>query len=101
MNQFDPAEFKRQEEQAYSQVAQSYEQYADRAMAPYLPSLLEGLRLQPGRSVLDVACGTGMDALNAAPMVGPGGRVVGVDLAPGMVSVATLEVKAPQLIHMI
>ena len=35
MSQFDPSEFKRQEEQAYSQVAQSYEQYTDCRVSVY------------------------------------------------------------------
>jgi arsenite methyltransferase len=40
--------------------------------------------LQPGQAVLDVGSGAGFDALLAARMVGPGGRVVGVDMTPEM-----------------
>jgi ubiquinone/menaquinone biosynthesis C-methylase UbiE len=39
----------------------------------------------PGEVVLDVACGTGVVAVAAARAVGPGGRVLGVDLADAMV----------------
>lgn len=42
----------------------------------------------PGASVLDHACGAGMDLLLAARRVGPGGRAIGVDMTPGMVSAA-------------
>jgi demethylmenaquinone methyltransferase/2-methoxy-6-polyprenyl-1,4-benzoquinol methylase len=40
--------------------------------------------LAPGMAMLDVACGTGLVADLAARIVGPGGRVVGLDRSPGM-----------------
>jgi arsenite methyltransferase len=43
-------------------------------------------RLEPGEKVLDVGCGAGTDTLVAAQMVGPGGRVTGVDMTPEMLS---------------
>lgn len=42
----------------------------------------------PGETVLDHACGAGMDVLLAARRVGPSGRVIGVDLTAGMRAVA-------------
>ncbi len=47
--------------------------------------------LQPGDSVLDVACGTGKLAALLAAAVGPFGRVEAIDLSPVMVERATLE----------
>jgi SAM-dependent methyltransferase len=44
--------------------------------------------VQPGERVLDLGCGAGFDALVAAQGVGPGGRVVGVDLSAEMLAVA-------------
>jgi len=41
-----------------------------------------------GEHVLDAACGTGVVARHAAPLVAPGGSVVGVDVNPGMLAVA-------------
>ena len=41
---------------------------------------VEYARLSPGMSVLDVGCGTGSSLFPAAGRVGPGGRVVGVDI---------------------
>ena len=41
-----------------------------------------------GENVLDVACGTGVVARLAAQYVGMHGRVVGLDVNPGMVEVA-------------
>jgi arsenite methyltransferase len=37
-----------------------------------------------GETVLDLGCGAGTDLLIAAQMVGPSGRVVGVDMTPEM-----------------
>jgi arsenite methyltransferase len=44
--------------------------------------------IRPGDAVLDLGCGAGLDALVAAEIVGPTGRVVGVDLSPEMLAVA-------------
>jgi ubiquinone/menaquinone biosynthesis C-methylase UbiE len=97
MNTYDPGQFKLQEKKAYSQSAETYDKYAQRAMGPYLPTLLSPLDLRPGQKVLDVGCGTGTAAFTAAPMVQPGGKVTGVDLAPGMVALANDKVKALDL----
>src|SRR5688500_19421830 len=45
-------------------------------------------RLTPGETVVDVGCGAGIDSMIAARMVGPNGRVVGVDMTPAMVQKA-------------
>lgn len=43
-------------------------------------------RLAPGESVLDVGCGSATDSLVASRMVGPTGRVVGIDMTPEMLA---------------
>jgi len=40
--------------------------------------------IEPGETVLDHACGAGMDLLLAAKRVGPFGRAIGVDITAGM-----------------
>jgi len=48
--------------------------------------LVERAALSPGDRVLDVAAGTGASLMPAARRVGASGRVVGLDIAPGMVA---------------
>lgn len=56
--------------------------------AQWSPTLCAMAGVQRGSAVLDVACGTGIAARTAAEIVGPEGRVVGVDLNQSMVTVA-------------
>ncbi len=50
--------------------------------------LVQRAGLKPGGSALDVASGTGKVAFDLWKVAQPGGRVQGVDLSPGMTSVA-------------
>jgi demethylmenaquinone methyltransferase / 2-methoxy-6-polyprenyl-1,4-benzoquinol methylase len=50
---------------------------------------VDAARLSPGGSVIDVACGTGKLAAELADRVGPFGRVLAVDLSPGMIARAS------------
>src|ERR1700675_3628325 len=54
-------------------------------------------RLTPGEHVVDVGCGAGIDSIIAARMVGPTGRVVGVDMTPAMVEKARAGAKDARL----
>jgi SAM-dependent methyltransferase len=51
----------------------------------------------PGETVLDHACGAGMDLLLAATRVGPRGRAIGVDMTPAMRSSATAAAREASL----
>ena len=70
-------------------AAEEYERVAvPHLTTPFAMQLIDLLSLRPGERVLDVACGTGAVARIAAQRVGPRGRVIGVDLNVGMISVA-------------
>lgn len=55
--------------------------------------LIELAQPQPGQKVLDIATGTGLVAITAAQIVGSSGRVVGVDIAKGMLEQAQKKIK--------
>jgi len=54
----------------------------------WCPRVLDAAGVDLGHRVLDVGCGTGVLAREAAGRVGPSGRVAGVDPARGMLTVA-------------
>ena len=54
---------------------------------------VERMQLAPGARVLDVCCGSGASAIPAAEIVGPGGSVVGVDLAENLLELARTKAK--------
>jgi ubiquinone/menaquinone biosynthesis C-methylase UbiE len=69
--------------------AEIYERHMVPAMlASWVPDLLDLVALKPGERVLDVACGTGIVARQAASRVGAGGHVVGLDLNGNMLALA-------------
>ena len=57
-------------------------------LQPLTDLLIRNSGIKSGDTVLDLATGTGEPALTIARIVGPKGKVVGVDLSPGMLSVA-------------
>lgn len=82
--------------QVSSNAAEVYEQYWVPAMiGQWAPQLLDATGVAEDDKVLDVACGTGLVAREAASKVGSGGLVVGVDINVGMLAVA--RQKDPEL----
>ena len=70
-------------------AAETYEKYLVPAVfGLWPPTLLRLVAPRSGERVLDVACGTGTVARLAAEQVGSTGRVVGLDVSAGMLTVA-------------
>jgi ubiquinone/menaquinone biosynthesis C-methylase UbiE len=44
--------------------------------------------ISQGEAVLDIGCGSGLDAFVAAKITGPQGRVIGLDVSPEMINKA-------------
>jgi SAM-dependent methyltransferase len=63
--------------------------------AQWPPLIVQAAAIAPGQDVLDVACGTGVLACEAAAAVWPGGRVTGLDRNEAMLAVARR--KAPDV----
>jgi demethylmenaquinone methyltransferase/2-methoxy-6-polyprenyl-1,4-benzoquinol methylase len=65
-----------------------YPQRAQRVRA------VESLGLRPGDTVVDIACGTGLNFRLLQEAIGPGGQIVGVDLTDAMLARAAERVGA-------
>ncbi|NGZ09057.1 MAG: methyltransferase domain-containing protein [Nitrospira sp. LK70] len=75
--------------QAPIEAANAYEAlFVPALFGQWAPKVADAAHIQPGQRVLDVACGTGVLAREAASRTGPTGHVVGIDSNPGMVAVA-------------
>lgn len=76
----------------FSRHAEAYDRRLDQIMARGeargRTRVLELVDARPGMRILDLACGPGNLSRRLASAVAPGGEVVGVDLAPGMIDVA-------------
>jgi ubiquinone/menaquinone biosynthesis C-methylase UbiE len=73
---------------AYNAAADFYEA-APLSFWNYFGSkTIELLSPPPGSSVLDVCCGAGASAVPAAELLGPEGRVIGVDVAQALLGLA-------------
>jgi ubiquinone/menaquinone biosynthesis C-methylase UbiE len=77
----------------YRQHAPGYDRSAERTM-PLRARTIARLGLEPGQTVLDVASGTGLSFELLQAGVGPGGRIVGVELSPEMMARARQRVAA-------
>ena len=74
-------------------AAGEYEPLWHAQLATAQSRLMRSASLALGEHVLDVACGTGLVSFAAAKQVGPGGRVVGVDISGEMVESARRKAK--------
>jgi len=74
---------------AQMSLPEAYERFlVEPLFRPFAEEVLDRLDPAPGDSLLDVACGTGIVARLARHRLGPRARIVGVDAAPPMLSVA-------------
>ena len=65
--------------------------------APVTEALVEEGRIGSGQSVLDIATGPGEPALTMASLVGPQGKLCGVDPIPEMIAAARREASRLEL----
>jgi SAM-dependent methyltransferase len=86
---FDPAAFREQVRHEWDAVAADWGhaelwRVVERAAQGLNDRLVELAGVAPGQHVLDLGTGVGEPAVTAARRVGPGGRVLGIDLADRM-----------------
>ena len=79
----------------YDQMARAYDQVTLEKLvyARARARAIELLRLQPGDTVLDIGCGTGMSLRGLREAVGYAGTVIGLDLSPRMLGKARQRVE--------
>jgi SAM-dependent methyltransferase len=71
------------------EAAEVYEsKFVPAIFGEWAPHLVDAAGVAPGQAVLDVGCGTGVVAREAADRMGGQGSVVGLDLNEGMLAVA-------------
>ncbi len=78
----------------YDPVAEAFERLTSRFSQPFADRLVRLAGVGSSDRVLDVGTGTGIVARCAAANVRPGGRVLGIDLAEGMLRVAAERCRA-------
>jgi SAM-dependent methyltransferase len=72
----------------WNRMSDIYLREIDRRLAPVVDALVDRAALRAGEHVLDLGTGTGAVAKRAAAIVGPGARIVGVDISPEMLALA-------------
>jgi SAM-dependent methyltransferase len=71
----------------YERAAPGYDRHM-RRFARWQRLAVERLQLTRGQTVIDVACGTGLNFALIEDEIGPQGRIVGIDLSPEMLAQA-------------
>jgi SAM-dependent methyltransferase len=72
----------------WDRMSQLYVRDIDERFAPVVEGVIRRASLQAGERVLDLGTGTGAAARRAATLVGPAGKVIGVDISRDMLAVA-------------
>ena len=72
----------------WDRISQMYLGELDRRFLPVVEHVIRRANLSTGNTVLDLGTGTGAVALQAAPLVGPSGRVTGADISTDMLDLA-------------
>jgi enediyne biosynthesis protein CalE5 len=96
----DDLKIKSQQKAAWDDSAEGWKRWwptFERAAQTVNDRLVELARVRTGNRVLDIATGSGEPALTAARAVGSSGRVVAVDMSPGMLAIARERIDAANL----
>lgn len=97
MEIIDFADFKRTVVGTFDRAAPLYDQVGTHRFRHFASILVDQLNIGPDSIVLDIACGRGALAFEAAKRVRQTGRVIAVDLAPAMVRETFSEAKRKEL----
>ncbi|TWT39729.1 class I SAM-dependent methyltransferase [Blastopirellula retiformator] len=76
----------------YDRISGAYDFIADSSEHKAREMGQNNLGLQPGARVLEIGFGTGNSLIDLAKSVAPNGKVIGVDISPGMKKVAAEKI---------
>jgi ubiquinone/menaquinone biosynthesis C-methylase UbiE len=85
--------------ETYRRKAKHYDIVSQLFPVPGYPQLsqrrqaVRALRLRPGATVIDMACGTGLNFSLIQQAIGPDGHLIGVDLTDAMLAVAERRIE--------
>ena len=80
--------------ETFDHAADEYDQLGVDFFGTFGQWLVEAAELGPGERVVDLGCGRGAATFPAATAVGPGGRVLAIDMAPRMVELLRADAAA-------
>jgi ubiquinone/menaquinone biosynthesis C-methylase UbiE/rhodanese-related sulfurtransferase len=82
---FNAHAYKKKTKQYFDAIAEVYDEGLSALLLSLHQKMLKEAQINEGDQILNIGCGTGMDSFLTAQMLGPKGRVVGIDIAPEMV----------------
>lgn len=94
---FNPEKFTAESREAWTNSAPDYDKMSTALFNEFTNAFMVFSDIEPGLNVLDIACGPGLATFAAAERVGQGGKLTGVDLAPGMLAEARQKASAKSL----
>lgn len=83
----------------FDRASAEYDHTGVAFFTPLGARLAERAAIVPGESVLDLGCGRGACLFPAARATGPGGSVLGLDVAPGMVRATAADLEREGIRH--
>lgn len=75
----------------FDRAAETYDAVGVPWFQPIAQGLVRELAVRPGERILDIGCGRGAALMPLAAATGPGGSVLGIDLAPRMVELTARD----------
>ncbi len=88
---------KKDAQNAYDRMSHFYDLVAGTSERKFTNRALKLLAARPGEHILEIGCGTGHSLASLAQNVGKTGKVTGIDISPGMISVARHRLKSHEL----
>jgi len=85
----------------YDSASKTYDSYYSRNLAQASLPYIEKVPVAPENAVLDLACGTGFFTHILAERIGPGGKVVAVDISTGMIDCNRREAARKKLCNIV